>query len=315
MLNIIVNPATGAGKGDKVLEKARPVFDEAGVKYRVFRSGRKRSIGDIIAGLSKEHKDMPDDGYLDIVVIGGDGSMNEAVNGIVDFERTRVGFIPAGSGNDLARALKVGKNIRKSARLIAKGETVRVADIGTAAVDGKTYLFNISAGIGFDAETCFFADKSGLKSRLNRIGIGKLIYISVALRLIFRNRKFRCSVVMEDGAERRYDECLFVVGMNHRYEGGGFMFCPEARDDDRMLDLCAVDRVSTAKFLRMFPSSVYGGHIKHSEVDILRAKEVLITTDKPCHIHTDGEAIAFGRELKLSIYDKKLKLLNGSAYA
>ncbi len=309
MLYVIVNPATGAGKGDKVFRKVKPVFREAGVKYRVCRSSKEKSIGEIIAGLSEKIKKMPDGEYLDVVIIGGDGSMNEAVNGITDFDRTRIGFIPAGSGNDLAKALGIGKKPKKTARSILKAQTVRLLDIGKAETDGKRYLFNISSGIGFDAATCFFADKSAMKGRLNHVGFGKLIYIAVALRLIFGNRRFKCRITMKNGVRRIYKDCLFVVGMNHKYEGGGFMFCPYASDDDGMLDFCAVDRVSALKFLWMFPTALFGGHIKYPEVEILRAEEMTIATDKPCHIHTDGEAVAFGRELKLSLSDKKLKLL------
>ena len=310
MLHIIINPATGAGRGDRIFRTAESVFRETGTAYRVYHSGRKKGIGDIISGLSGKLKDMPDGDFLDIVIIGGDGSMNEAVNSVVDFERTRIGFIPAGSGNDLARALGLEKDIRKLARRIASARCVRLADIGAAEINGKEYLFNISSGLGFDAETCFRTDRSGAKVVLNRIGLGNLVYITVALGLIIRNKRFRCRIELKDGSKRVYNECLFAVGMNRRYEGGGFMFCPEAVDDDGLLDFCVADRVGSVKFLRMFPLAFNGRHVMYPEVDIFRAGEVTITTDRPCHIHTDGEASVVGRKLKLSVSGKKLMMLD-----
>lgn len=303
MLNVIINPATGAGRGIRIFKKVKPVFDNAGVRCRVYHSTRNKSISDIVSELSGQ----------DIVLIGGDGSMNGALNGITDFEHTRIGLIPAGSGNDLAKALGLTKDPVKAAEQIAEtvseGGPVRMVDIGVSECGGRTKLFNISSGMGFDARTCFYADSSKLKGLLNRLGLGRLIYITVALRLIIKNEKFTCRIVTDTGMDITYRECLFAVGMNHRYEGGGFMFCPEAEDDDGLLDLCVVDGVNALRFLRMFPTALNGHHVRFPEIHMFKAKEIEIKSVSPCHIHTDGEAQGEERCLKLSLYKEKLRLL------
>ncbi|MCR4657531.1 MAG: diacylglycerol kinase family lipid kinase [Lachnospiraceae bacterium] len=306
---IVVNPVTGGGRGRKIFEKTEPVFRQAGIAYEVIYSGGKKSIQDIVAKLTAEASGEKDGKYTDIVIIGGDGSMNEAINGIADFEHTRIGYIPAGSGNDLARGLGLPKNAKKAALRIVSRKTIRTIDIGEARAGEKKRLFNISSGIGFDAESCYYVDHSRLKRVLNGIGLGKLIYITVAIFLIIKNRRFVCRIETGDGKERIYDDCLFAVCMNHRYEGGGFMFCPEAADDDGMLDFCVVNGIGPAKFFRMFPTALKGRHTGFPQIDIFKAEKAVIHTSKLCHIHVDGEAGSRSRKLKLSVSKNRLKLL------
>lgn len=302
MLDVVVNPATGSGRGRKIYEELKPVFDEGGEPYRVHFSEPDKPIEEIVRDITRE-------GSAKLVLIGGDGSMNEAVNGIADFAGTRLCFIPAGSGNDLARALGEKGRRQKILRHLTGEGKERLMDIGVLESGGKRRLFNISSGIGFDADTCYHADRSRMKKALNRIRAGKLIYITTALGLILKNDSFSCRIRTEDGTERVYEKCLFAVGMNHCYEGGGFMFCPEASDEDGMLDFCVADGIGAGKFLRMFPSALSGRHVYYPEIDIFRAREAVICTGSQRHIHADGEAGIMADELKLSIHPEKLRLL------
>ncbi len=320
MLNIIVNPATGAGKGKKIFEKIRPLFDATGVSYHVYYSGRGKRVKDIVERLTDpdlngkkavtepgSHKSA-DDRFTDIVIIGGDGSMNGAVNGIKDFDRTRLGFIPAGSGNDLARDMDIPKDIKELVTRIAKRKVTRRMDIGLAKTEGTERLFNISSGMGFDADTCYYVDRSAMKGFLNRIGLGKLVYIMVAIRLILKNKKFYCEIETAEGQKKVYPECLFAVGMNHRYEGGGFMFAPEAEDTDSKLDFCVVNGVGPLRFMFMFPFALSGKHTRFHQIEVFRTKYATVRTDAGQHIHADGDADLKSKELELSIYKKKLNL-------
>ena len=130
MFDIIVNPATGSGRGIRTFKLVKPYFDKAGVSYRVHFSGQGHGIEKTVRKITSERP-------ADIIIIGGDGSMNEAVNGIADFDNTRIGFIPSGSGNDLAKALKIPvikrrSNPDKIRRLVSRmitGKNERLMDI------------------------------------------------------------------------------------------------------------------------------------------------------------------------------------------
>lgn len=310
MYDVVVNPATGSGRGIKTYEMLKPFLESAGISYQVHFSGTGRSIKSIVHDITSERG-------ADIIIIGGDGSMNEAVNGIADFENTRIAFIPSGSGNDLAKALKIPviskrikpSRIRKLVSRIAKGKRERLIDLGICETEGKKSLFIISSGIGFDAESCFLADRSHLKQILNRLGAGKLVYILVAIRLILKNERSVCRIKTPDGKIRKYEKCLFAVVMNHCYEGGGFMFCPEADDSDGKLDVCVVDNVTPLKFMKMFPKALSGKHVKYSEIDVFQCESLEITMSKPRYLHTDGEASEKNSFVRFSVSPFKLRLI------
>ncbi|MBQ7583488.1 MAG: diacylglycerol kinase family lipid kinase [Lachnospiraceae bacterium] len=310
MFDIIVNPATGSGRGKKTFERIRPYLESAGVEYKVHFSDHARSIEKIVHDITSERS-------AEIIIIGGDGSMNEAVNGIVDLKKTRLGFIPAGSGNDLAKALGIPvikkrtdtDRLEKLVSVIIEGKTRRLMDIGVCEVSGRMRLFNISSGTGFDAETSFQANRSRLKGVLNKVGSGKLIYILTALRLIIRNRQFACRIKTSDGRTRIYRKCFFAAVMNTRYEGGGFMFCPDADASDGLLDVCVAGGITPLKFILMFPKALSGKHVKYREIDVFRSESIEMTLSSPRLIHTDGEAEGKHRRVRFYIHPQKLRTL------
>ena len=170
---------------------------------------------------------------------------------------------------------------------ILSGHTVRVIDIGEVTMHDTcnridpltleqdpafrtepfTRRFVISTGLGFDAEICEGVMYSQTKKVLNRIRAGKLSYLAVAMRLIFRNESFYLEMKTDDKTMRQ-SKTMFAVAMNHRYEGGGFMFCPRAVNNDGLLDYCLVHDMSTADFFRLFPSAsaVQGARRRRSGV-------------------------------------------------
>ena len=158
MLHIIVNPDSGYGRGLKNWDRIRPLFEEAGVPYQLHipsgartieticaeltsRSGSGKGAGKVrerdggqTAGVTDPAADQGtgtgDGGEVRICILGGDGTMNAAVNGIRDFAHTRVGFVQAGSGNDLARGLGIPKDTEEVVRRIIRGEVLRCCDVG-----------------------------------------------------------------------------------------------------------------------------------------------------------------------------------------
>ncbi len=304
-LHVILNPQTASGKGGQTFRRIRPLLEKYLPEYRLHITHQAGDIGKLCAKLSEvSSAEAP----ADIVIVGGDGSMNEAVNSVTDFNRVRLGIIPAGSGNDLARAILTDRNEENLIRTIAKRQTVRRLDVGVLQCGSKRRLFNISAGIGFDAEICEKANRAGIKVLLNRLGLGKLTYIVTAIRLILLHKTFPCKVTL-DGETFVFRKCLFAAGMNTRFEGGGFQFCPEAANTDGTLDFCIADGISTLRFFLLFPTSYFGAHTKARGVTIRKAKKVRIRTKVPLWIHTDGEVPFKSDDVTLSILPKKLQFL------
>lgn len=306
MLHVIINPAGAAGKTVRYWqEKVLGYLRDA--DYEVHFSSKEYGIGEILRDLT-----VPG-GYLNLVVVGGDGTMNDVLNGIRDFDHTRIALIPCGSGNDLARDLNLPKDPGELCGRILRGETLRTADVGEAVLhdSGARRLFCVSAGAGFDAQVCRMADTAPVKSLLNKCSAGKLVYLIEAVRLIFTWRCCRADVsCAQECCTDHYDRFVFAAGMNHRFEGGGFMLCPNADDHDGKLDLCLVHDLGILDFFRFFPSAVKGRHVRLKQiVGQARGISFRIRTDRPVWVHTDGEPVGLASDIEFKTAKQKLQLM------
>lgn len=318
MFEIVINPAGASGHTLKVWKQIEPVFQHSGKPYRTHFSTLEYGITDIVKDLTASHS------AIDIVIVGGDGSMNQAVNGIQDFTHTRIGFISCGSGNDLARGLHLSKNYVNNVETILQGKTVRTINVGETiylnrmneltrekvSSDGYVHRrFNISSGIGFDAAICQKAQVAPAKKTLNKLHLGKLIYLRVAIETIASTRQ-TTAWITTDGKTEKFDQLLFTVAMNEPYEGGGFKFCPYANDHDDILDFCTGNHISKLDFYRIFPYAYRGNHLKFKGVYANKARTIDIRTEEPKWVHTDGEVTCMSSHIRMHLLSEKMNMLN-----
>jgi YegS/Rv2252/BmrU family lipid kinase len=255
---------------------------------------------------------------VNLVLLGGDGSMNAAINAIQDFSRVRLGQIPAGSANDLAKDFGISAS-PEHVRTILEGRVRRCCDLGEMILHGyrdengwkdeeKRLKFVVSGGIGWDANVTHNVDISPMKKVLNSLRLGKLSYVIEAVPLILNLRTFRCEINTGD-SHLAYDDCMFIAAMNHRFEGGGFMFGPNARDNDGLLNLCVTSRVTVMKFFRLIPVAYQGRQFEYDIACEVRGSSFRIRTDQPLWIHTDGESHWQAEDVTVRIAEEKLQLL------
>lgn len=320
-LHILINPAAAAGKTLKILEKIRPVLEKGIHAYVEHYSSLGHGLDEIVSDiLAKE------EGIVNLLILGGDGSMHDAINGITDFSRVRIGFLPCGSGNDAIRDMHLSKDPLDVLRIFLEDKVRRTVDVGEVvfhnaydkyketgnALTGETDMvrrFHVSAGIGFDADVCHGVAVSKAKRLFAKLHIAKLIYLFVALGVILKNNHFSLSVRTTEGAAKLPD-VLFLVAMNHRYEGGGFCFCPEAETDDGLLDLCVARNITIPSFVRVFIHAFHGNHVRYTDhITMCRTKRVMIETDKPLYVHLDGEVYCRSSKLEMRIGTYKMEML------
>lgn len=321
-VHIVLNPVGASGRAKKTWKKIQPRFDQAPFPYVLHESTKEKGIEEIV----KEITSLGEE--IDLIVIGGDGSFNEAVNGIQDFSKTRFGMIPCGSGNDLAKDIGLSKNIDEVVDTLLQFEVKRVADVGEIVLHNHMYIidpfthymddsvytdekirrFNISAGFGFDAEICAYVLVSKTKQLLNRVHLGKLCYLVEGTRAIFSTKLVPVEMNI-DGEEVKIDQCLFVAAMNHAYEGGGFRFGPTAKYDDGQLELCIANGLSRFDFFRIFPYAYRGNHVKFDGVSIRKGKEIRLKSREPLWIHTDGEVFCKTTDVTIRLNPHKLQML------
>lgn len=297
MYHIIINPASRSGRGAKIwTEQIEPALKESNAVYQTYFSKKAGEVKHLAAQITAEHPDDPD---LKLIILGGDGTVNEALQGIADPSKVILGYIPTGSSNDLARDLNIPKEPKAALDLILRDAAPRVMDLGRltyldADQPEESRLFAVSCGIGFDAAVCAEAMHSPIKDTMNRIGLGKLTYLGIALKQLITARKVSCTLTLEDTVHNRQEDLalprfLFVTCMSHRYEGGGFMFCPSANDHDGVLDLCSVGNISKGLVLLALPTAFFGKHYFVKGINAHTATRMSITTSSPLWVHTDGE--------------------------
>lgn len=287
MYHIIINPASRSGKGLKIWKsQIEPALLRDNVPYRPYFSERAGDVARLAAEITAHASETP----VLLIILGGDGTVNEALHGISDTSKLTLGYIPTGSSNDLARDLKIPTDPTAALDLILHSGKAAPMDLGTVTyADGQKRRFAVSCGVGYDAAVCEEALHSGIKKVLNRIGLGKLTYLGIALKQLIAAKEISGKLFLDDNPPIEIGNMLFTACMIHRYEGGGFMFCPNADATDGILDLCAVGDISKPGILRALPTAFKGKHYRFRGITPYRAKKVTIELSAPLWLHTDGE--------------------------
>lgn len=215
-----------------------------------------------------------------VVVAGGDGTVNEAVNGYVGVAREAqaIGFIPMGTGNDFAKMLGTGSDWRTACDRIAEGWRRRV-DAGRC--NGRAFANGI--GVGFDAQVALEAN-----------GIpwlrGNAVYVAALARTLLLRHRTPLARIAHDGGVIEGRVTLIAIANGSTY-GGAFRIAPAADVADGMLELVIADALSRTGILGLVPHAMRGSHVGREGVNVLRARRVVVETDEPLVVHADGEII------------------------
>lgn len=305
MYHIIVNKKSRSGRGEKLWPVIQAELTRRDTVFRAYPTKYHGNARETAARLTAEGVWNPDDVLL---VIGGDGTANEAVDGICHPSEVKFGYIPTGSGNDFARGAGIPSEPLQALEAALKGEEKKI-NIGTALVGGEKRRFLVSTGIGFDAGICHEALTSKIKNTLNRLHFGKLTYVMIAMRQLFYLEPFTLDLMLENGESRHFEQVLFAVAMNLPYEGGGFRFCPQADETDDLLDVMVVSNLAKWKVSYLLPMALVGRHTGFPEVHMERCSSLSIQTDRAEPVHLDGESGGRRMEETIGLETERLRLL------
>lgn len=269
---IICNPRAGKRGVDGDIDGAVSILEGAGWSVSLERSD---GPGDATR-LAREAAEARLDAVL---VAGGDGTLNEAIQGLVGTE-TALGYLPYGTVNIWARELSMPLQPEAAARAVADGRVERI-DVGQA----NDRYFLLMAGIGFDAEVVRRAQ--GVEHHKQRFGVLPYVAVGLSAAPLYRARDLE---LRYDGIIRRVEALLLVVG-NTRLYGGRFHFTPQAVANDGWLDLCIVKGRGPLSLLRQGLPLLLTGSIARSDVELRRVRELVVQSDTPLSLQTDGELV------------------------
>jgi YegS/Rv2252/BmrU family lipid kinase len=267
---LIVNPSAGGGRAGRALPSVEVALRRLELEYRVERT---RSI---------EHaRELAQDAAAagdTAVAFGGDGLIG-AVAGALHGSGGVLGVLPGGRGNDFARTLGIPLDPPAACDVLASG-VVRPLDLGEAG--GRVFIG--IASCGFDSDANRIANET-------RVIRGNLVYAYGALRALASWRPTTFSLRF-DGGESRRAVGYTVAAANSKAYGGGMWLAPAAALDDGLLDIVIVGHVPKLRFLRLLPTVFKGEHVRQPNVEVLRAKEVEISAERPLTLYADGDPIA-----------------------
>lgn len=298
---IILNPWAGKGTAGARQPSLEAALRAAQVDYVLYTTHARGGATEL-AWQAVKH------GVESVVAVGGDGTINEVVNGIKGAEaetgrRAAFGIVPIGTGSDFIKALDgfEPNEIEASVRRIAAGNT-RAFDLGRVHVAGyDPRFFANGLGMGLDAQIAVEA-----------IQITKLKGIAVYFLAIIRAlAKYKASPMTVQYDEKRIRRrLLFATVANGRYQGGGFYLTPTAKLDDGELDLCLVDNLRLDEIIRHIPKVLEGTHTELRQVTMGRARSVTVESAAPIPVAVDGEVIATdGREVQVEVVAGALNVL------
>jgi diacylglycerol kinase (ATP) len=269
---IIVNPYAGRWKAKAAIADIERVCHEIGLDYELaVTEGPEHGIE-----LAREAALA---GFSPIVSAGGDGSISEVVNGLMQAAGDEVsvpfGVIPLGSADDFADMLGLVKDVTAACRTILAGHT-RVVDVG--CVNGR--FFDNNSAIGLEPMVTI------TQAAMKRVK-GTPRYILAALKTILGHRPWHVRLVWDDG-EYEGPAALVSVG-NTRRTGGAFWMTPRAEPDDGYLDFVFTEKLGRLKLLRLLPMTFDGSHVERPEVSYARTTRLTIECDPPTPVQADGE--------------------------
>lgn len=306
MYSFIVNPNSRSGEGRNVWNRLRSIMESQGISYQYFLTeyvGHATVLAGQISAAG-----TPED-PVTLVTVGGDGTIYEVLTGIRDLNSVILGFIPVGSGNDFCRSMRLPFDPYEALRSILENRRTMSMDVPVIHLGNHSYRFGISAGIGYDAAVCQEVLITPGKKFLNRLHMGKLIYLMVALKQFLFLTPSSVTIKTDPGETRTFKKTWFAAVMNQKYEGGGFKFCPDARPDDGLLDVIVIEGISKLKMLFCLPGALWGKHTHLRGVHILQCRDVHITSDRPLPVHKDGESGGIQRKFSVTIEKKPLKII------
>lgn len=264
---LVANPTAGQGRAKRIAVIAQREFQQLGYNASLkFTGGPGQGVA-----IAQEYAL---NGCGVIVAVGGDGTISEAINGIVG-TKTLLGIVPAGTANDFVKELGLPLDTSSAVKVILGGVTKRI-DLGR--ISASKYFINM-AGIGFDATVI-----ENLNQTLKR-WLKDAVYVIAAVKTLIR---YKTPLLTIEADDRRYKGSFVVIG-NNRFYGGILSITTKAKMNDGYLDVCIFQGAKKRTLYKYLIGVVTRTHLSFKDVVYLKAREVTVTSDRDTPVQVDGD--------------------------
>jgi YegS/Rv2252/BmrU family lipid kinase len=278
----IVNPTSGKGRGKKAIPLINSFCSSNNIDYAILETEYHLHARE----LAKNNCDK----YDVIVAVGGDGTVNEIINGMEVGASTLLAVLPVGSGNDFVKNLGFGNNINDNMSIIHDSNFNEIASVDVGKIsftevgsnNGNSHKFVNSLGIGFDAYV-------GHLNQKNKVLSGLLSYIYAVIRALFNYQMI--NVDIDNGNTQISGDKLLISIGNGISSGGGFYLNPFAKINDGLLDVTVVDKVTRRRLMTALPMALINKLEKVPEAKLSTTKNITLKLNTPYFAHCEGEII------------------------
>ncbi|PID24687.1 hypothetical protein CSV60_08940 [Sporosarcina sp. P7] len=281
-VHFIINEQAGDGKGAKLWANLR-----LNTSYPFHLTERRNHAEELAWRLAKQTTVS-----LLIIVIGGDGTIHEVLNGVAGYPHVTVGVMKAGSGNDFARTFPAFNSLQEVESYIAiEPANRKTVDFGSVKLSASHQrYFASNCGFGLDADISLAVGQSTIKKTLNKWKLGSIVYALTVARSLLAFKPFNATIQM-DSDTRIFENVWMITVSNQKYYGGGMKISPHSIYDDGEFELTIIHSISVLKFLAVFLTVFNGSHTKLKGVSTYKSDQFIIETDRVVGCHTDGEYI------------------------
>lgn len=282
---VIVNPAARSGKAAEAAAQAKLVFERLQAQRAIAEEAVFRyTVGPKDATAIAKHEGTAFD---TVVVLGGDGIVNETVNGLMGIKkaiRPQLALIPCGNGDDFARTIGMDRSPKRSLQQLEAQELKPVC-IDVVNANGAWYAETLSFGL----DAAIALGTAELRKKTNRTGT--TLYLQCGIDQLVNHRVVRKGTLQLDGGEPQNIEFYLFAVQNGISYGGGFKICPEASLTDGLIDICyATPPLSASAAIRLLLKAKNGKHTNHANLCFTKAQSVQLTLSEPIPTQIDGEA-------------------------
>lgn len=301
----VVNPNAGNRSIGREWENIRSTMVRSGLEFDFVLTERPLQAIELTGTALQA-------GYRKFLAIGGDGTLNEVANAMLDFEYFvpadyLLGLIPAGTGNDWGRMFNISKKNTSAIQTIVKGKEF-VQDVGVITYfdhgqQKKRYFVNI-AGMGFDAMVAQKTNRQKAEGKGNAL--------SYLLNLVTSLFQYQPRIIQVEIDEKKYNFNTFSMSVGIcKYNGGGMMQLPNAIPDDGLLDITIIRKIGLGTVIAQLRNLYTGKFIKHPKVATFTAKKVNIAAKKPGFMmEADGESLGHA-PFEVTILPKSIRVVVG----
>ena len=304
----IINVAAGGGKTERDWPSIAKILQREGISYEPHFTDRRLHASIIARNKIKE-------GYSKIIVVGGDGTMNEVINGVFAQKRIHttevmLGMISVGTGNDWAKTFNIPSDYEGAVRTIKEQKTF-IQDAGLVnyrknGKEWKRYFINI-AGMGFGARV---VERTNHMKENGKNG-ALLYFYNIFYSLL--KYKSKSAVIEIDGIS--YNRRIFSLNVGiGKYNGGGMIQVPHAVADDGLYSITLIKKIGRLNVLVNIKKLYNGKITKHSKVETYMAKSVQINGSTLIKLETDGETLGHG-PVSFEIIPRSIRIISGELTA